>query len=211
MWTCGPVAEAVARTTSRRALARDEEQWSVPLRRPRALPLRAKAVVCRCPRTIVRETHRATTREPPAQLATCCNACRVRANVTCNPVRDTVLRREDRRGGEGVDPRSASRGAGGRPARGRLREDLHRQGVRQARPPPRARQGAARRPRRRPARGHQARPARPLAGAPDRTLKAPTGPRGGPGRARPGHRHLHRRGPDVLPDPRRDRRIRARA
>jgi DNA invertase Pin-like site-specific DNA recombinase len=29
----------------------------------------------------------------------------------------------------------------------------------------------------------------------------------GPGGARPGHRHLHRRGPDVLPDPRRDRRV----
>ena len=30
-----------------------------------------------------------------------------------------------------------------------------------------------------------------------------------PGRARPGHRHLHRCGPHVLPDPRRDRRVRA--
>jgi Resolvase, N terminal domain len=34
--------------------------------------------------------------------------------------------------------------------------------------------------------------------------------RGRPGRARPGHRHRHPSGADVLPDPRLDRRVRAR-
>ncbi len=62
---------------------------------------------------------------------------------------------------------------------------------------------------RRPAGHHQARPAGPLAGAPDRAVPAPSGPRRGPGRARSGHRHLHRGGADVLPDPGRDRRVRA--
>ena len=109
----------------------------------------------------------------------------------------------------GLHPRPAPRGPARRADRGGLRADLQRQGLRQAGQPPRAGQGpAVGQPGRRPARGHQAGPARPLPGASDPAIPRAGTPRSGPGRARPGHRHLHRDRPDVLPHPRRHRRVR---
>jgi len=55
----------------------------------------------------------------------------------------------------------------------------------------------------------KARRARPVPRAPHQLVQGAAGPRHRPDGARPGHRHLHRRRAHVLPDPRRDRRVRA--
>jgi hypothetical protein len=72
----------------------------------------------------------------------------------------------------GLHPRPAPRSPTRCAPRGRLRHGVHRQGLREARPPPGTRPGLALgQPHRRSAGDHQAGPARPVTGAPDRLSK----------------------------------------
>jgi hypothetical protein len=99
-------------------------------------------------------------RQCGVSAGTTCNTCRVRGFVRLSGVAGTVVGHEDRLRA-GVHPRPESRRPARRPGRCRVRPGIHRQGLGQTGPPPRAGPGAAGRPGRRSARGDQARPARP--------------------------------------------------